>query len=278
MELTIKDLEKLRAIAKKAALEAGKHVIACFGTDFKIGSKNKGGSLAADVVTEVDIKSQEIIFASLQDSINNYDLGWLGEETEDDKSRLVKDYFWTVDPIDGTLPFTKKTPGFAVAIGLVNKAGEAVVGVAYDPYHDHLYDAIKGGKAYKDGEEFTIQYNKNKGLTFYSDLSFISSGALPFLVKSLEQKSLEKYNKPLEVVSHQGAIMNAMSVLENAPAVYIKPHRDREGGGSAWDFAASSCIAKAVGCTATDYFGNKINLNKEETTYMNNEGIKFEVW
>ncbi|ANW96369.1 hypothetical protein AXE80_08795 [Wenyingzhuangia fucanilytica] len=278
MELNIQELEQLRDIAKKAALKAGKHVIACFGTDFKIGSKNKGGSLAADVVTEVDIKSQEIIFSSLQESIKKYDLGWLGEETEDDKSRLIKDYFWTVDPIDGTLPFTKKTAGFAVAIGLVNKAGEAVVGVAYDPYHNHLYDAVKGGKAYKDGEEFKIQYHKNKGLTFYSDLSFVSSGAHPYLVQSLEKISLEKYNKPLEVVTHQGAIMNAMCVLQNAPAVYIKPHRDRQGGGCAWDFAASACIAEAVGCVPTDYFGNKINLNKEENTYMNNEGIKYEVW
>ena len=278
MELDIKDLEVLRDIAKKAALKAGKHVIACFGTDFEIGSKNKGGSLAADVVTEVDIKSQEIIFSSLQESIKKYDLGWLGEESEDDKSRLIKDYFWTVDPIDGTLPFTKKTPGFAVAIGLVNKKGEAVVGVAYDPYHDHLYDAVKGGKVYKDGAEFTIQYNKNKGLTFYSDLSFVSSGAHPYLVQSLERISLEKYNAPLEVVTHQGAVMNAMGVLENAPAVYIKPHRDKLGGGCAWDFAASSCIAEAAGCVPTDYFGNKINLNKEESTYMNNEGIKYEVW
>ncbi|MGY5353383.1 inositol monophosphatase family protein [Wenyingzhuangia sp. IMCC45467] len=278
MKLSIKDLEELREIAKKAALEAGKHVIACFGTDFKIGSKGKGGSLAADVVTEVDIKSQEIIFASLQDSIKKYDLGWLGEETEDDKSRLVKDYFWTVDPIDGTLPFTKKTPGFAVAIGLVAKNGEAVVGVAYDPYHNHLYDAVKGGKVYKDGVKFIIQYNKNKGLTFYSDLSFVSSGAHPYLVKSLEKQSLEKYKKPLEVITHQGAVMNVIGVLENAPAVYIKPHRDKQGGGCAWDFAASSCIASVLGCVPTDYFGNKINLNKEENTYMNNEGIKFEIW
>ncbi|NIJ45310.1 fructose-1,6-bisphosphatase/inositol monophosphatase family enzyme [Wenyingzhuangia heitensis] len=278
MELSSSDLEKLRQIAKKAALKAGQHVIACFGTDFKIGSKNKGGSLAADVVTEVDIKSQEIIHASLQESIKKYDLGWLGEESEDDKSRLVKDYFWTVDPIDGTLPFTKKSPGFAVAIGLVSKQGDAVVGVAYDPYHNDLYDAVKGGKVYKNEKLFSIEYNKNKGLTFYSDLSFLSSGALPYLIKSLEEKSLEKYNKPLEVITHQGAVMNAMCVLQNAPAVYIKPHRDKLGGGCAWDFAASACIAEAMGCTPTDYFGNKINLNKEENTYMNNEGIKYEIW
>ena len=278
MDLSNKDLEILRNIAKKAALKAGKHVIECFGTDFKIGSKNKGGSLAADVVTEVDIKSQEIIFSSLQKSIAKYDLGWLGEESEDDKSRLTKDYFWTVDPIDGTLPFTKKMPGFAVAIGLVSKDGNAVIGVAYDPYHKHLYDAVKGGKAYKDGKEFSIQYNKNKGLTFYSDLSFVNSGSYSFLVKSLEKISLEKYNIPLEKVTHQGAIINAMSVIENAPAVYIKPHREKEGGGCAWDFAASLCIAEAVGCQPTDYFGNKINLNKEENTFMNKEGVRYEIW
>ncbi|MGY6648913.1 3'(2'),5'-bisphosphate nucleotidase CysQ family protein [Wenyingzhuangia sp. IMCC45574] len=277
MELQLLDLQELKEIAKKAALTAGKYIMSKLNEDYEVGSKGTN-SIASDIVTEVDINAQKIVAVALQSSIEKYDLGWLGEETPDDGSRLVKDYFFTVDPIDGTLPFTKKTNGFSVSIGLVSKAGKCVLGVAYDPYNDNLYDAIKGEKAYKNGEEFVITYNENKPLTFYSDLSFLSSGAYPFLIQSLEKISKEKYNGVLEVVSHQGAVINAMSVIENAPAVYIKPHRDKQGGGSAWDFAASSCIAEAVGIVVTDYFGNEINLNKEENTYMNNEGIRYEIW
>ncbi|MDO6800821.1 inositol monophosphatase family protein [Wenyingzhuangia sp. 1_MG-2023] len=277
MELSITQLQELRETAKKTALEAGKYVMSKFNEDYEIGSKGTN-SMASDIVTEVDINAQKMITAALLPSIQKYDLGWLGEETPDDGSRLIKDYFWTVDPIDGTLPFTKKTNGFSVAIGLVSKAGKAVVGVAYDPYHDNLYDAVVGDKAYKNGEEFKITYNKNKPLTFYGDLSFNSSGAYPYLVQSLEKISEAKYGGKLEVVSHQGAVINAMCVIENAPAVYIKPHRDKVGGGCAWDFAASSCIAEVVGVKVTDYFGNEINLNKELNTFMNTEGIRYEVW
>lgn len=277
MELQLSDLQVLKEIAKEAALTAGKYIMSKFNEDYEIGSKGTN-SIASDIVTEVDIQAQKIVAEALQPSIKKYDLGWLGEETPDDGSRLVKDYFFTVDPIDGTLPFTKKTNGFSVSIGLVSKAGKAVLGVAYDPYNANLYDAVKGDKAYKNGAEFKINYNKNKGLTFYSDLSFLSSGAYPYLVQSLEKISLEKYKGDLEVVDHQGAVINAMCVIENAPAVYIKPHRDKQGGGCAWDFAASSCIAEAVGIKVTDFFGNDINLNKKENTYMNNEGIRYEVW
>ncbi|WP_010135717.1 3'(2'),5'-bisphosphate nucleotidase CysQ family protein [Ochrovirga pacifica] len=277
MKLQKSHLLELQEIAQQAALNAGKYIQSKLNEDYEIGSKGTN-SKASDIVTEVDINAQKIIAKALQESIQKYDLGWLGEETPDDGSRLVKDYFFTVDPIDGTLPFTKKTNGFSVSIGLVSQSGISVLGVAYDPYHDVLYCAVKGEKAYRNGEEFKINYNKNKGLTFYSDLSFVSSGAYPFLIESLERTAKEKYGGALKVVDHQGAVINAMSVIENAPAVYIKPHRDKQGGGCAWDFAASACIAEAVGIKVTDYFGNPINLNKKENTYMNNEGIRFEVW
>ena len=52
-----------------------------------------------------------------------YDFGILTEETPDNGSRLVKDYFWCVDPLDGTLPFTEGTPGYSVSIALVSKSG-----------------------------------------------------------------------------------------------------------------------------------------------------------
>lgn len=277
MELQLSDLQGLKEIAKQAALKAGKYIMSSFDKDYAVGSKGMN-SAASDIVTEVDIHAQKIVTEALLPSIKKYDFGWLGEETPDDGSRLVKDYFFTVDPIDGTLPFTKKTNGFSVSIGLVSKAGKSVLGVAYDPYNDNLYDAIKGEKAFKNGKEFKISYDKNKPLTFYSDLSFVTSGAYPYLLKSLEKVSKEKYHGELEVVSHQGAVVNAMCVIENAPAVYIKPHRDQKGGGYAWDFAASSCIAEAVGINVTDFFGNEINLNKEKGTHMNNEGIKYVAW
>ena len=55
-----------------------------------------------------------------------YDLALLTEELEDDGSRHVKDYFWCIDPIDGTLPFTQKKPGYGVSIALVARDGASV--------------------------------------------------------------------------------------------------------------------------------------------------------
>ena len=50
----------------------------------------------------------------------------LTEETEDDGGRLRADYFWCVDPLDGTLPFIEGRPGSAVSIALIARDGTPV--------------------------------------------------------------------------------------------------------------------------------------------------------
>ena len=72
-----------------------------------------------------------------------YNLGLLTEEQEDDNSRFDKDFFWCIDPIDGTLAFIKKQAGFSVSIALIAKDGTPQIGVVYDPTKDNLYYAIK---------------------------------------------------------------------------------------------------------------------------------------
>lgn len=61
------------------------------------------------------------------------------------------DYFWLVDPLDGTKEFIKRNGEFTVNIALVR--GQAVVmGVVYVPVTDELYWAAKGHGAHYLGE------------------------------------------------------------------------------------------------------------------------------
>lgn len=45
------------------------------------------------------------------------------------------------------------------------------------------------------------------------------------------------------------------------------------GGGSLWDFAATACIFKELGLSVSDFKGNQLKLNKDEGTFMNQDGI-----
>jgi myo-inositol-1(or 4)-monophosphatase len=109
-----------------------------------LNTKNGGASLAAQVVTEVDHLSQDIILKTLHPSCLIYDLALLSEESPDDNQRLQKDYFWCIDPLDGTLPFIESVPGYSVSIALVSREGQSMLGVVYDPVTQTLYHAIQG--------------------------------------------------------------------------------------------------------------------------------------
>ena len=78
-----------------------------------------------------------------------YDLALLTEESEDDRSCFEKDYFWCIDPLDGTLPFTRNEAGYSVSIGLVAEMvrpeSEWCMTVFMIFYGREL-----GGKAYKE--------------------------------------------------------------------------------------------------------------------------------
>ena len=72
-----------------------------------------------------------------------------------------------------------------------------------------------------------------------------------------------------------GSVMNAIYVLENGPACMLKFPKKEKGGGSIWDYAATACIYEELGLPATNFEGGRLNLNRKEGTFMNQEGVFF---
>ena len=145
------DLLQLNNIAIKAALAAGKIIQQYKNKDVSVKEKKGGASYASQVVTVVDKACETEILSHLLPTCDEFNIALLSEETEDDGSRLKEDFFWCIDPMDGTLAFINKHPGFSVAIALVAKDGTPYIGVVFDPSTDTLYHAIKGHGAYKNG-------------------------------------------------------------------------------------------------------------------------------
>ncbi len=237
-----------------------------------------GDTLASQVVTEIDIKCQEVILENLISTFEQYDLALLAEESPDNGSRHQKDYFWCIDPLDGTLAFTKSEPGYSVSIALVSKEGVPQIGVIYDPFSDVLYHAIKGQGAFRNEKEWSPEFKghtENSQLNFVTDRSFMEH---PFYQKVLSLLSkIAKDNKYDGLESHfyGGAAMDACMVLELAPAVFFKLPKAEDGGGCIWDYAASSCIFNEVGAHVSDIYGEALDLNNPETLFMNQKGVLF---
>jgi len=79
----------------------------------------------------------------------------------------------------------------------------------------------------------------------------------------------------VQVIERGGATMNACWVVEHQPACYFKFPKPQDGGGSLWDFAATACLFHELGAIACDFYGQPLDLNRADSTFMNHRAVIF---
>lgn len=277
MSLPESHLELLHDLALKAAGVAGAHIQSKVGRHRPANTKETGGeSLASQVVTEVDLESQQLILEILGPSLDAYQLGLLTEESEDDSSRFESDAFWCIDPLDGTLPFTEGTAGYSVSIGLVSREGEPQVGVVHDPVSGTIHHAFRGHGASRDHQPIRpAPKGGETPLTWFMDRSMKQQENYPKIAEMIQRLAEESGYPGLDVIDHAGAALNGCWVATRAPAIYFKFPKAAKGGGSLWDFAASACVMTEWGRPPTDIHGKSIDLNRRGHTFMNERGMLY---
>jgi fructose-1,6-bisphosphatase/inositol monophosphatase family enzyme len=273
VKLSTPELAELAQLAIAAARTAGEMIAE--SRPHEIEQKSSGTSLASQVVTEIDRRSEDIILGHLRPSIERFDLGLLTEERTDDGGRLHKDFFWCIDPLDGTLPFIQGEPGYAVSIALVAQDGTPWIGVVYDPVSATLLHVVKDAGAFQDSQPWPSQaQNSQERLTVFADRSFRERDDYAAITRGLQQIADDLGLSGVDMRPTRGAVMNACGVLGNAPACYFKEPKPA-GGGSLWDFAATACLFNEVGAVATDMHGEPLDLNRADSTFMHHRGVLF---
>ena len=272
MHLELDALRELCEIGIKAALSAGDIISGQQGSDVSLNSKEGGENIASCVVTEIDLKAEEAILNILKPSLKVFDLGLLTEESTDDSSRFSHDYFWCIDPLDGTLCYSKDEDGYSTSIALISKDGNPIIGVVYNPRSKDLYHAILGQGSFKNREPLKINSNSNK-LTLLYDQSYLKHPEYKEQIENLKQNLDSQGLKELNIHHLGGAVMNGITTIEMAPAIYFKFPKSVLGGGSIWDFAASSIIQTEAGGFNSNYQRAPLDLNRKDSTFMNHEGV-----
>ena len=268
------NLSQLNKIAIKAALSAGKVIQKHMNDEVKVEKKEGGDSYASQVVTAVDLACEKVILSHLLPTCDEFDVALLSEETEDDGSRFKEDFFWCIDPMDGTLAFINKHPGFSVSIALVAKDGTPFIGVVFDPSTDTLYHAIKGNGAFKNGSPWKIKHTNNH-LTYVTDRKLKDTPRAAEIESLLHDHVKNLGLNGLREISGAGSVLNGILVLEHGPACMLKLPKKESGGGSLWDFAATACIYQELGLPVTTFEGGRLDLNRKDGTFMNQEGVFF---
>ncbi len=273
MNLSGSDLNELADLAILSATEAGQMIARSRPTN--VARKARSGSLAAQVVTEIDRSSEQIILDVLTPTLERFELGLLTEERDDDSSRLSADHFWCIDPLDGTLPYIDGSPGYAVSIALVTRDGTPQIGVIYDPVDATMLHAIAGVGAFRDGTPWpTTPEPGDDVLSVFADRSFVTDDNHDLVVDALSAIAQEAGLAGIELHTTAGAVMNACAVLRHPPACYFKFPKPT-GGGSLWDFAATACLFHEVGAVATDMVGDPLDLNRADASAMSHRGVLF---
>jgi 3'-phosphoadenosine 5'-phosphosulfate (PAPS) 3'-phosphatase len=266
------NLSQLNKIAIKAALSAGKVIQKYMNDEVKVEKKQGGTSYASQVITAVDIECEKVIFSHLLPTCAEFDIALLSEETEDNGSRFEKDFFWCIDPMDGTLAFINGHPGFSVSIALIAKDGTPHIGVVFDPSTDTLYHAIKGNGVFKNGIPWEIKHSNNH-LTYVTDQKLKDTPRAAEIESLLHEQVKKLGLNGVTEIAGAGSVLNAILVLENGPACMVKLPKKESGGGSIWDFAATACIYQEFGLPVTNFEGGRLDLNRKDSTFMNQEGI-----
>src|ERR1700678_3311551 len=142
-------LPAMSAIAR----EAGALLMHYFQKHIKIEYKGD-----ADLVTAADRASEALIRERIQQQFPGHDV--LGEEQG--LNDQGSDYRWYVDPLDGTTNFAHGYPVFCVSLA-VERRGQRIAGVIYDPTRDEMFTAELGGGARLNDNAIHVSTTANLG-------------------------------------------------------------------------------------------------------------------
>lgn len=147
-------LSPILSVMTRAAEKAAKSLLRDFGEVEQLQVSVKG---PGDFVSAADRRAEQIIHQEL--SKGRPDYAFLMEESGTVGPQNAECRF-IIDPLDGTHNFLHGIPHWAISIGL-EKNGEMVAGVVYDPVKNEMFYAEKGGGAYMNDRRIRVSGRKD---------------------------------------------------------------------------------------------------------------------
>lgn len=258
------ELRNLLSIAINASIKAGKLIMDVYhSNDFHVNLKSDNTPLTlADRLAHTEIAN----------SLTKTRIPTLSEEGRNIlyEERKGWEYFWLVDPLDGTKEFIKHNGEFTVNIALIIN-GFPILGVIYAPVLGDLYFSLKSEGSYK---AISIKPTSSSNLK-YEDLK-LSATKLPLnqkrdkltvvVSRSHMNQETEEYIKSLEKkygeisYTNCGSSLKMCLIAEGAADLY-----PRFGPTWEWDTAAGQAIVEESGCHIVSMdTKHRLHYNKEE--------------
>jgi len=239
MVLEQNDLSEMLDTASAAARLAGQRAMEELSS-IKVSIKNNN-----ELVTQADALCQQIIINRIKETYPDH--GFIAEEGE--KGKIFKQpplggnqFWWVIDPIDGTNNYAHRMPIFTVSIAVMHN-GEPIAGAIFEPATDSMFTAVKGGEAQLNGRRITAGEEKmNEFSSVAMDSHFgeeVPRWACEIMLRT-RFRNLGTTALELAYIAKGGLAAGVF----NCPKL--------------WDIAAGALIAEAAGAIVSDWQGGKI--------------------
>src|SRR3989344_1971569 len=228
--------EKELMVAKDIARQAGVIMLEYFDGEQQVEIKSD-----ESLVTIVDKKINSMVIRELK---KHFDDTVIGEEESSGEYGMKRQ--WFCDPIDGTKAFVFGVPTAMFSLALVEN-GRPVMGVAYDPFLDRLYNAVKGEGSYCNGKQLHVS-DKNIAQATVAISGKIAKLRGPHIERLLDKK--------IRLISLNGAVYKSCLVARGKIEGYI------EVGVGGHDMAAVDLIAEEAGCLVTGLDGQILDYRE----------------
>lgn len=246
-------------MVRRIAIQAGEITLQYFdesGLDESLYENKPDGS----PLTKADTEAEAYIVKELAGLLP--DVPVIGEElTARGENGSVDgyEYFWLVDPLDGTKEFKRGSPDFTVNIALIHQ-NKPVMGVVYAPARGELYAGCGEGTAVRWLEEtdneksIRVRKPPHEGLTVVSSRNH---GDPVELERFLQD---HKVSKRLTIGSSLKICMIAAGKADIYP---------RFGLTSEWDTAAADAVLQAAGGVIHDLDSKPLAYGRSKDSYVN---------
>ena len=265
----LENLPALCNMVKRIALDAGEIVMKYYDgyADMQVDQKNDDSP-----VTLADREAEGFIQMSLENVTPTIPV--IGEEAVAlGKAPSIpedQEYFWLVDPLDGTKEFISDGTDFTVNIALI-QYGKPVLGVVYAPVLGEMYTGCGPGTAKKwleesDNEkEISVRTPPAEGLSVVASKSHGDTSRLDGFLEGFKVEKLIKKGSSLKIC-----------VIAAAKADLYP----RFGPTCEWDTAAADAVLRSAGGHLTDTDGRALVYGGANPKWLNPEFIAsaFEWW
>lgn len=215
-----------------------------------------------DVVTVADMESERIIISHIRENFP-------GHSIRTEEAGHVKEgsrFEWIVDPVDGTVNFSRGIPLWGVSVALVEKSelgAKPLVAAVYLPGLGKMYSAYRGGGAFVNGGRISVSKTEELSRAIVSNGDFNVGDWAKINAQNLKNFAIEAENCT-RVKCYGSAVVEGTFVAQGSLDAFVMTMS------YPWDIAGIALLVEEAGGRVSALDGTPLKLVDAEQVLFSN--------